>query len=136
MEFPKALENSFDLPIDFTNDGPILLFLKGIPPSSIDAEMRSLCFLNVEYDMDGILFLKAMLIMFDSNISTGRNFELLQSYLHRFLLIHSDAIVLNNSLWSILIQTMRNHDLTANRFRYMLQKNLCLCKVFAKLPTI
>ena len=121
------------------DDGPILSYLKSITPPAIDAEMRSLCL--HERDDDGIKYLHMLLLWFKKKLSSGTNFEVLQAYLHRLLAIYSEVIIATSASSSVdlrlAVQELQKvHEDITFKFRHLIQKNLCLMKVFANLPIL
>lgn len=133
QELPWA-DSVYSQDIQVDASSPILDYLAGIPPSAIDAEFRALC-LNEE-DTEGQELLLRMLRFFTHNMQSGTHFELLQAYLHRFVLIYTDYILASPVLATELARLRRVHAVYTEKFRHILQSNLCLLKILAKIPTI
>lgn len=132
QELPTEDSGYFSAPDDAPS--PILDYLASIPPSAIDAEFRALC-LNEEDD-EGLGLLLRMLVFFTHQMQSGARFELLQAYLHRFVLIYTDFILPSPPLAAQLMRLRRVHALFTDKFRHILQSNLCLLKILARIPTI
>ena len=105
-----------------------------VPPSAIDVEFRSLC--THEDDEEGMELLHLMLVSLTNNMKTGQHFEVLQAYLHRFLLIYTDYIMKTPQLTEQLLLLKAVHSLYAEKFRHVIQSNLCLLKILSQMPTI
>jgi hypothetical protein len=127
---PEATIESRDEEVQI--DGPILEYLKGIPPPAIDLEFRALC--THENDEEGLDLLRCFLIWMSKSLKSGMNFEILQAYLHRLLSIYAE-LILKQPLLSIEVEKVRLiHSESSNRFRHLIQSNLCLLKMLAGLP--
>ena len=113
---------------------PVLTYLMSVPPSSIDVEFRALC-LNEE-DEEGLELLGFVLISLTNNLKSGRHFEVLQAYLHRFLSIYAEYIMRTPELSEKLVELKAVHALYAEKFRHIVQSNLCVLKILSQLPTI
>jgi len=134
-EFPKVMENMFDRSRhDVAEAGPILQFLMTLSPSAVDVEIQSLC-LHSE-DSEGILYIRAMINMFVNELETRNNFQVLEAYLNRFLCIHSDVLIEKMEGLSDVFKLNSIHSLVSNKFRHILERNVCILKIFAKLPSI
>jgi U3 small nucleolar RNA-associated protein 21 len=133
QEFPKLSDEIFDYDAA-SETSPILEYLKTISPSAVDVDLRALCM--HDDDVEGILYLRAMISMFARQLATGLDFEVLQAYLHRFLLIHCDVMRKHPDILDEISDLKFSTDSAGEKFREALQKNLCLLKVFAKLRTI
>lgn len=96
--------------------------------------MTSLC-THVDDEL-GIQYLHAMINMFLIELPSGNNFEALQAYLHRFLKIYGEILVKIPLLQRLVLELETIHEQCCNRFRNLLQKNLCLMKVLANLPNL
>ena len=106
--------------------------MKSLSPSSVEIELRSLC-LHGE-DIDGILYLRGIMNTFATHLLKGINFEAIQAYLHRFLTIYSDMIINIKDCSDDLAKLTAAHEQSCVRFGSMLSKNVCLLKLFSKLP--
>ena len=123
------------------SDGPLMGYLKSIAPPAIDAEMRSICL--HEGDEEGIQYLHMILQWFSKELETGENFEILQAYLHRLLTIYMEQIVKMDptvegvsDLHNDIAYLHSVHESSNLRFRHLVQRNLCLLKVMARLPIL
>jgi hypothetical protein len=68
------------------------------------------------------------------SLKSGMNFEILHAYLHRLLSIYAE-LILKQPLLSIEVEKVRLiHSESSNRFRHLIQSNLCLLKMLAGLP--
>lgn len=113
-------------------DSSLLAYLKQLAPPAVDLEFRSLC-LNEE-DADGVALLQKLIRWTMRQIETGRDYELLQAYLHRFLTIYSELISSQPQL-AADITALKRAQFDANvKFRHLLQKNLCLLKMTGNIP--
>jgi hypothetical protein len=110
----------------------ILNFLIKLPPPAIDLEFRSLC--TNENDEDGVLLLRCLLVWLAYQIETGSNFEILQAYLHRILVIYLDLMIKNENIKNEIEYVKNIHEKSSKKFRNIIQKNLCLLKMLANIP--
>lgn len=94
--------------------------------------MRSLY--QHEEDADGIDLLHRMIYWLAFELKTGQNFEVIQAYLCRFLMIYSDTLLKVPALASELEYLKSVHAVSCDSFRSLVQSNLCLLKVMARLP--
>lgn len=85
-------------------------------------------------DDDGVQLLKRMLIWMAYQLRSGRNFEVTQAYICRFLTIYSETLIKMPDLASELHFLKEIHSFGCNSFRTLVQNNLCLLKVMAHLP--
>lgn len=70
-----------------------------------------------------------------SKFSSGANFEILQAYLHRLLAVYAELILKQPDALSVELEKVRAvHAASSNRFRFLVQSNICLLKMFAGLP--
>lgn len=67
-------------------------------------------------------------------LTSGMNFEILQAYLHRLLSVYAELILKQPHLTLELERVRSVHALSSNRFRHLVQSNLCLLKMLAGLP--
>lgn len=133
-EFPGVIESHFERELDEYAESPILAHLMKLSPSAVDVEMRSLCMNDV--DTEGLSFLRAMILMFTSELQSRRNFEVLEAYLNRFLTIHNEILGKEMTLTNDVTSLKSTHDLASNKFRHILERNVCILKVFAQLPSV
>lgn len=143
-DFFQQAGESFDVDGDsMKTDGPLMRYLKTIAPPAIDAEMRSICL--HESDEEGIQYLLMLVQWFVKELSTGENFEILQAYLHRLLTIYMEPILKIDQQHALeavielqqeLLRLHKVHEDSNMRFRHLIQRNLCLLKVLARLPIL
>jgi U3 small nucleolar RNA-associated protein 21 len=103
-----------------------------LSPPAVDLDMRSL-YQHAE-DAEGAELLLRMLACLGAGLRTGRDFEVLQAYLCRFLLLYSDVLLSTPALAKELEALKRVHAVSCDAFRSLVQSNLCLLKVMARLP--
>jgi hypothetical protein len=139
--------SSIGVPGEEISDNPsILQFLMSIPASSIDVEFQSLCrqtnalgdaLTNSELDdEEGIELLGCLLASLSASMRRGMYFEVLQAYIYRLLVIYTDVIVRVPRLSQQLTLLQQIHFVYTEKFRHMLQSNLCLLKMLCKMPSI
>jgi len=114
------------------NHSVLMEYLKQLPPSAIDLEFRALYI--YDGDEEGIMLLQQFLQWITIHIQSGENFEILQAYLYRILIIYSDIIIKLSSFKLVLSKLYQIHYNSSIRFRNLIQKNLCLLKMLANLP--
>lgn len=85
-------------------------------------------------DVYGVDLLRRMLFWLAMELKTGRNFEIIQAYLHRFFVIYSETVLKYESLAEELSDLRDLHAISCDSFRSMVQGNLCILKVLAHLP--
>lgn len=110
----------------------VMEYLKKLPPPAVDLEMRALC--TYEEDEEGIELLRLLLQWLTKHITTGEDFEILQAYLHRTLTIYLHLIMKLPQLKKDLQALQQAHAVASDRFRHLVQKNLCLLKMMGNLP--
>ena len=115
-----------------TNNSVLMEYLKQLPPPAVDLELRALY--SYDGDDEGIVLLQQLLQWLTIHIKSGENFEILQAYLHRTLTIYSDIIIKLPQFKIYLHDLHDAHCNSSNRFRSLIQKNLCLLKMMANLP--
>jgi Utp21 specific WD40 associated putative domain len=84
--------------------------------------------------MTGLGLLRCFLLWMVSKLTSGMNFEILQAYLHRLLAVYAELILKQPVLSKELEMVRSVHAASSNRFRHLVQSNLCLLKMFAGLP--
>ena len=126
------MNHNFDC--DSNQESPIVAYLKSIGPPAVDAEMRALC--RDENDAEGVEILHKMLQWFIVELKTCDNFEVMQAYLYRFLLIYSEVILLCPHLHGQLNSLKEVHEAGCKKFRHLIQSNLCVLKMMAQIPSI
>ena len=110
----------------------VLDYLKTLPPPAVDLELRALC--THDEDSEGHDLLCFLLQWFAARLSTGLDFELLEAYLHRTLLIHGETIMKQPRLGALLEALKAAQEDTSRRFRGLVQQNLCVLKLVSGLP--
>jgi len=100
----------------------------------VDLEFRALC--QHEKDEDGLKFLKFLFVWIGQQLQFATDFELLQAYLYRAVLIYSEILRTESQFADILKLISKEHDQKQETFRDLLKNNLCLLKLFAKIPPI
>ena len=120
---------------------PVLTYLMSIPPSAIDLEFQSIYThhdveLSADRDMEGIVLLQSLLVSLTRSMTLGTHFEVLQAYVHRLLTIYTDIIIQIPELSQHLSQLKDAHYLFAEKFRHVVQSNLCILRILSKMPHI
>ena len=129
----SSSNSSNDCNNNINNNHSVLMeYLKQLPPSAIDLEFRALYI--YDGDEEGIMLLQQFLQWITIHIQSGENFEILQAYLYRILIIYSDIIIKLSSFELVLSKLYHIHYNSSIRFRNLIQKNLCLLKMLANLP--
>ena len=106
--------------------------MKSLSAPAVDVQLRALY--GYEGDVEGEHFLQLFLDWLAKNIEAGRDFELLQAYLHRTLKIFDKALITLPSLVEAFRRVKDANEKASERFRHLLQKNLCMLKVLANIP--
>jgi U3 small nucleolar RNA-associated protein 21 len=153
------------------DDGPVvpksklLDYLKTLPPPAVDLELRALC--NGADDEEGVALVARLLAWFVGRLRSGTDFEVLEAYLHRTLVIYADQMVsggggggggggshyppngdiggysyppgdaaatTSNLLLPLAQRVAKAHKAGLARLRTLIQGNLCLLKLLAKMP--
>ena len=112
----------------------VLEYLKTLPPPAIDLEIRALC--THDEDEDGLQLLRFFLLWFRDRLATGLDFEVMEAYLHRTLLVYGETIIKRGDFGQLLQDLRGVHAAKSVRFRSLVQQNLCMLKVFANLPPL
>lgn len=110
----------------------VLDYLKTLPPPAVDLELRSLC--THDEDEEGIQLVRFLLVWFVDRMVTGLDFEVMEAYLHRTLLIFGEKIMKRGELSETLRELRLVHEAKSARFGSLVQQNLCMLKLFANLP--
>lgn len=127
------LQSEFSGPALDTESSSVLLeYMKKLPPPAVDLELRALC--THDEDAEGVELLRQLLTWLAAHIATGRDFEVLQAYLHRALSIYAPLITKVPQLGGVLEGLRTAHQGANGRFRHLVQKNLCLLKMMGNLP--
>jgi len=119
---------------DDASSNSLLEYMKSLPAPATDVELRSLC-MFIEDD-EGLQLLQVFLKWLTAHVSSGKEFELLQAYLHRTLTIY-DKMLVNVPALAEQLQTLkRANEQASDRFRDLIQKNLCMLKVLANISVL
>ena len=94
FSFSYNITTTLTLPL--TSIPSSTLTLQTLPPPAVDLELRALC-THVE-DEEGLALLHCLLEWMTRCIRTGRDFEVVEAYLHRTLLVHGEFIVTDPAL--------------------------------------
>ena len=110
----------------------VMSFLKQLPAPAVDLQLRALC--THAEDEDGVRLLRLLLRWLGLQARSGDNFELVQGYLHRTLVIYAELLTQVPALAGECVQLAQAHREASSRFRDLVQKNLCLLKIIGKIP--
>jgi hypothetical protein len=130
------------------SESNIIEYLKSISPPAVDVEFRALC--SHITDHDGVQLIHTLLLFLKYEISTGKNYEILQAYLYRLLFIYADLImdlfhyepadgfdmILIHDIQQIVQELLNTLMKNCDKFRNLIQKNLCLLKLLTGLPPV
>jgi U3 small nucleolar RNA-associated protein 21 len=132
-EYPDGLKSKKTQINDNNIDLSLMKYLKTLPPPAVDLEIRAIC--GYEGDDEGIMLLRCFISWLTENLKKGTNFEVLQAYIHRTVLIYSELFtkIPNISLELDLLKDV--HRDISDRFRHLVQSNLCLLKMLAGLSS-
>ncbi|KAL6074501.1 putative u3 small nucleolar rna-associated protein 21 [Balamuthia mandrillaris] len=101
--------------------------LKGMSPSAVDVELRSLGF---EEDVSD---LHLMLDFFCHQLDSNTDFGISQAYLNLFLKIYADVLIQNKELAG-KVQALKNKEKEGwTRLQHLFHNNICLIKFFQDL---
>ena len=131
MEVKKSTSADADSVISIS---ATLEYLKTLPPPAIDVEFRALC--THGEDEEGLKLLHCLLSWLAQRIASSLDFEVLEAYLHRTLLIYGEIIVTKPSLLAMTQEISRVHSAASMKLRDLVQGNLCLLKLLADLPPL
>ena len=137
-EYPEtdgASASSSSLAADRDRDrgrSKVLDYLKTLPPPAVDVELRALC--THQEDEEGLSLLRFLLSWFCRRVSSGCDFELLEAYLHRTMLIHAEVIMKSAALAPLVAQLKQVHAEQSSKFRALVQGNMCRLKFLSNLP--
>lgn len=112
----------------------LLEYLKTLPPPAVDLELRALC--SGQEDEEGVALLGALLVWFTQRLRIGTDFEILEAYLHRTLLIHGSAVMDHPKLLPVASMVAQAHSSGAGKLRELVQSNLCMLKLLANIPPL
>lgn len=110
----------------------VLEYMKGLAPPAVDVELRALC--THAADEEGLQLLTAWVRWLAAAVASGDNFEVLQAYLHRTLTIYTELATQVPAVARGLAVLSAANSASADRFRGLIQKNLCLLKMMANIP--
>ena len=113
---------------------PTLAYFKTLPPPAVDLELRALC--THGKDEEGLQLLHCLLAWITERFKTGLDFEIMEAYLHRTLLIYGEIVVSTPSLLQLAKTLGEVHSASTQRLRTLVQGNLCLLKLLAGLPPL
>lgn len=133
QEFPEGSPDKISW-LPENEDSAILTYLKTLPPPAVDIEFRALY--NNSEDEEGLQLLRCFLAWLIRQFERGTDFEVLQAYLYRFVYIYSEELSSRSELTGELIKLRQCHQSSCDRFRHLVQKNLCLLKLLSGLPPI
>lgn len=118
----------------YTEGLELLAYMSSLAPPAVDVELRALC--THAQDTQGISYLVCFIAWLSSQLAKGTNYELLQAYLHRTLVIYSDTIVSTSALTEAVRLLFDAQKVGCDRLRQLIQTNLCALKLFSGLaPT-
>lgn len=129
LENMSASSDAFSVSSD-----SLLEYMKGLPAPATDVELRSLCMFAE--DSEGLQLLQVFLQWLTAQVSSGKDFELLQAYLHRTLTIYDQMLVDVPALAEQLQMLKKANEQASDRFRHLVQKNLCMLKVLANISVL
>eukprot|EP00606_Chrysophyceae_sp_TOSAG23-5_P000671 GSChrysophyteH2.ASY1.ANO1.1331.1 assembled CDS len=119
---------------DSSRPSGTLEYLKTLAPPAVDLELRALC--THGEDEEGLKLLHCLLSWLAHCMRSGRDFEVLEAYLHRTLLVYGEIIVTKPSLLILAQHISAAHADNSQRLRGLVQGNLCLLKLLAGLPPL
>ena len=119
---------------DSSRPSGTLEYLKTLAPPAVDLEFRALC--THGEDEEGLKLLHCLLSWLAHCMRSGRDFEVLEAYLHRTLLVYGEIIVTKPSLLILAQHISAAHADNSQRLRGLVQGNLCLLKLLAGLPPL
>jgi hypothetical protein len=104
----------------------------------VDLQFRALC--NGTVDKKGLELVHCIVLLMSDELRSGQNFEVLQAYLYRLLLIYSEVIVEASSSDLSLSQSVDAlrtlHSDSCKKFRSLVQSNLCVLKLMAQISSV
>ena len=112
----------------------LLEYLKTLPPPAVDLELRALC--TGPDDDEGVVLLGTLLAWFTQRLRIGTDFEILEAYLHRALLIHGSTVMNQPRLLPVASTVAEAHSAGASKLRELVQSNLCMLKLLANIPPL
>lgn len=110
------------------------VYVYSLGASAVDVEFRSLC--KHEDDEVGIRLVRYLVCWIKNELKTGGNYEVLQAYLHRLIIIYSETFIKHQSLSAELLELENIHEIGCQKLRQLVQSNLCLLKMLAQIPVI
>ena len=113
----------------------VCFFFLSLPPPAIENELRALC--RNDEDDEGVELLRLLFTWLLQQLRCGEDFELMQAYLYRAVLIYSEVLRRRQAQFSeILTAVKESHQEKVGKFRGLLQSNLCLLKLFARISVV
>jgi hypothetical protein len=113
--------------------------LPSLAPPAVDTQMRSL-HNGQDGDVRGIELVHCFIVWFANEFKSGLDYEILQAYLSRFLVIYSELLVTESSKNLPLKQSLQElnaiHAEYCQKFRHLIQSNLCVLKMMAQITSI
>ncbi len=114
---------------------------RSLAPPAIDLQMRSIYNEREgEVDSRGVDLIHCLLHWFIFEFETGHDFQVMEAYLARFLHIYSELLVKecakNPLLRSTFQELQRIHQEKNEKFRMMIQSNLCVLKMLAQITSV
>lgn len=101
--------------------------MTSLSASAMDFEIRSL---SLENDL---LELRNLLNILLIAVESGKNFELIQSYLAAILKIHADVMLANPEHFTVILEQYQQKQLlTWTRIEHLFQKSMCLMDFIRK----
>lgn len=81
-----------------------------------------------------------MVLWFIEEFDKGENYEILEAYLTRFLLIYSELILqtikIDETFQQNIMKLITSHQQINKKFRNLIQSNLCILKMMAQISSI
>lgn len=106
-------------------------YLRSLPAPAVDVEFRALC--SGAEDAEGLVLLCRLLGWLADRIASGKDFELMQAYLHRLLVVFGAmaAGLDDRPLGAALRRLLEAHEAGCGRYGDLVQRCLCLVRVLS-----
>jgi len=130
----ESMSTSSDDNANESSSNSLLEYMKSLSAPATDVELRSLCMFAE--DDEGLQLLQVFLKWLTAQVSSGKDYEILQAYLHRTLTIYDKMLVNVPTLAEQLQKLKRANEQASDRFRDLIQKNLCMLKVLANISVL
>lgn len=111
---------------------PLLGYLKQMPPSAVDVELRSLELIETSTDVE-VANLALHLKFLEAAISSEEDFEFLQALLRATILLHGDSIPSHPSLVTVAAQIEASTNLAWGRIASLIQHSQCLLGILGSM---